>query len=393
MRSNTPLRGLSAGGGSFAQCKRQLAALGLAAPLKPGEYDGLGSLPDCRKAEGLPRRTTKTAQPAESNDSRLKGLQAQGRLPRVKPDMKVCFAGLELVSPVIAASGTFGYGLEFEEIVSLEQIGGFVTKGISLEPMAGNAPPRIIQTAAGMLNAIGLQNVGVEDFIARKLPPLKRYPHCHVFVNVFGYTVGEYIGVIERLNHAEGIAAYELNVSCPNVHAGGMAFGADPGSLEYLVSRAKAVSRRPLIVKLSPNVTSIAHMAKIAAGAGADAVSLVNTFLAMAIDVETRRPRLTNVTGGLSGPAIKPIALRMVYETARAVDIPILGMGGITTPADAVEFMLAGATAVQVGTASFADPRAVERLAKGLESWCRSHGVKQVSSLTGALEIPRNPAL
>jgi dihydroorotate dehydrogenase (NAD+) catalytic subunit len=304
--------------------------------------------------------------------------------------MKVCFAGLELVSPVIAASGTFGYGIEFEEIVSLEQIGGFVTKGISLEPMAGNAPPRIIQTAAGMLNAIGLQNVGVEDFIARKLPPLKRYPHCHVFVNVFGYTVGEYIGVIERLNQAEGIAAYELNVSCPNVHAGGMAFGADPGSLEYLVSRAKAVSRRPLIVKLSPNVTSIAHMAKIAAGAGADAVSLVNTFLAMAIDVETRRPRLTNVTGGLSGPAIKPIALRMVYETARAVDIPILGMGGIFTAEDAIEFLLAGATAIQVGTASYADPRAAERLAKGVESWCRSHQVERVANLTGALEIPRD---
>ena len=308
----------------------------------------------------------------------------------MKPDMKVNFAGLELVSPVIAASGTFGYGVEFEEIVSLEKIGGFVTKGISMEPMAGNAPPRIIQTAAGMLNAIGLQNVGVEDFIQRKLPPLKRYPHCQVIVNVFGYTVGEYIGVIERLNQAGGIAAYELNVSCPNVHAGGMAFGADPGSLEYLVSRAKAASRRPLIVKLSPNVTSIAHMTKIAAGAGADAVSLVNTFLAMAIDPETRRPRLTNITGGLSGPAIKPIALRMVYEAARAVDIPILGMGGIMIPEDAIEFLLAGATAVQVGTASYADPRAAERLAKGIESWCHSHQVERVASLTGALEIPRD---
>ncbi len=304
--------------------------------------------------------------------------------------MKVCFAGLELVSPVIAASGTFGYGIEFEEIISLERIGGFVTKGISLEPMAGNAPPRIVQTAAGMLNAIGLQNVGVEDFIQRKLPPMRSYPRCNVIVNVFGYTVGEYIGVIERLNFAEGIAAYELNVSCPNVHAGGMAFGADPGSLEYLVTRAKAASARPLIVKLSPNVTSIGHMARIAAGAGADAVSLVNTFLAISIDAETRRPRLSNITGGLSGPAIKPIALRMVYETARSVDIPILGMGGIVTPEDAVEFMLAGATAIQVGTASYADPRAAERLARGLESWCRSHGVEHVASLTGALEIPRD---
>jgi dihydroorotate dehydrogenase (NAD+) catalytic subunit len=302
--------------------------------------------------------------------------------------MKVSLAGLELANPVIAASGTFGYGIEFEEIVSLEGIGAFVTKGISLEPMAGHSAPRIIQTAAGMLNAIGLQNVGVEDFIQRKLPPLSRYPRAKVFVNVFGCTVGEYIAVIERLNHAEGIAAYELNVSCPNVHAGGMAFGSDPGSLEYLVSRAKTASKRPLIVKLSPNVTSIAHMAKIAAGAGADAVSLTNTFLAMSIDAETRQPRLSNITGGLSGPAIKPIALRMVYETAKAVTIPILGMGGIVTAEDAVEFLLAGAMAVQVGTASYADPRAVERLAHGLESWCRSHGVEKVASLTGALELP-----
>ena len=303
--------------------------------------------------------------------------------------MKVSLAGLELITPAIAASGTFGYGIEFEEIVSLERIGGFVTKGISLEPMAGHSAPRIVQTAAGMLNAIGLQNVGVEDYIQRKLPPLARYPLCKVIVNVFGYTVGDYIAVIERLNQAQGIAAYELNVSCPNVHAGGMAFGSDPGSLEYLVRRAKSASTRPLIVKLSPNVTSIAHMAKVAADAGADALSLTNTFLAMSIDVETRRPRLSNVTGGLSGPAIKPIALRMVYETARAVTIPILGMGGIVTPEDAVEFLLAGATAVQVGTASYADPRAVERLAHGLESWCRGHQVERVASLTGALEIPR----
>jgi dihydroorotate dehydrogenase (NAD+) catalytic subunit len=304
--------------------------------------------------------------------------------------MKVTLAGLELANPILAASGTFGYGIEFEEIVHLERIGGLVTKGISMEPMAGHAAPRIIQTAAGMLNAIGLQNVGVEEFISRKLPPLRRYPRCNVIVNVFGYTVGEYIAVIERLNQAEGIAAYELNVSCPNVHAGGMAFGSDPGSLEYLVARAKAASARPLIVKLSPNVTSIAHMAKIAAESGADAVSLTNTFLAISIDAETRRPRLSNITGGLSGPAIKPIALRMVYETARAVSIPIIGMGGITTPEDVVEYLLAGAAAVEVGTASYADPRAVERLARGLESWCRGHGVERVASLTGALEIARD---
>jgi dihydroorotate dehydrogenase (NAD+) catalytic subunit len=302
--------------------------------------------------------------------------------------MRVSFAGLNLVNPVIAASGTFGYGIEFEEIVSLERIGALVTKGISLEPMAGHAAPRIVQTAAGMLNAIGLQNIGVEEFIERKLPALKRYPLCNVIVNVFGYTVGEYVAVIERLNQADGIAAYELNVSCPNVHAGGMAFSSDPGSLEYLVSRARASSMRPLIVKLSPNVTSIANIAKVAESSGADALSLTNTFLAMSINPETRQPRLSNITGGLSGPAIKPIALRMVYETAQAVRIPILGMGGIVTAEDAVEFMLAGATAVQVGTASYADPRAVERLARGLESWCRGHQVERIASLTGGLEIP-----
>jgi len=303
--------------------------------------------------------------------------------------MKVQFAGMELTSPVIAASGTFGYGIEFEEIISLERIGAFVTKGISIEPIQGHPAPRIIQTAAGMLNAIGLQNIGVAEFIEKKLPPLRNYPSCKVIVNVFGYTVGEYKGVVERLNDADGIAAYELNVSCPNVHAGGMAFGSDCGSLEYLVREVKAVAKRPIIVKLSPNVTSIGQMARTCAQPGADAVSLVNTFLAMSIDVETRKPRLTNVTGGLSGPAIKPIAVRMVYEAAKAVSIPIIGLGGIITPEDAIEFMLAGATAIQVGTASYADPRATERLAKGLVSWCRSHHVERVASLTGALELPQ----
>jgi dihydroorotate dehydrogenase (NAD+) catalytic subunit len=301
--------------------------------------------------------------------------------------MRVRLAGLELSNPVIAASGTFGYGIEFEEIVSLDRLGGFVSKGISLQPMAGHTAPRIIQTAAGMMNAIGLQNVGVEEYIANKLEPMKRYPRCKVFVNVFGYTVEEYLGVVERLNTADGIAAYELNVSCPNVHAGGMAFGADPVSLEYLVTKARAYSNRPLIVKLSPNVTSISQMAKVAERAGADALSVANTFLAMSIDIETRKPRLTNITGGLSGPAIKPIAVRMVYEAARSVHIPIIGMGGILTAEDAVEFMLAGATAVQVGTANYADPRATERIAKGMESWCKSHNVERVASLTGAVKV------
>jgi len=295
---------------------------------------------------------------------------------------------MTLTNPVVAASGTFGYGIEFEEIVSLEQLGAFCTKGISLYPMAGHPAPRLVQTAAGMLNAIGLQNVGVEDFIAHKLPLMKRYPKCKVFVNVFGSTVEEYLAVIHQLNQAEGISAYELNVSCPNVHAGGMAFGADAGSLEYLVGRAKEASRRPLIVKLSPNVTSIGQMAQICEKVGADALSVANTFRAMSIDVLTRKPRLSNVTGGLSGPAIKPIALRMVYETARATRLPILGMGGIVTAEDAVEFLLAGAAAIQVGTASYADPRATERLAIDLQSWCKSHAVERVSSLTGAMKVP-----
>jgi len=306
----------------------------------------------------------------------------------VEPDMRVSFAGLVLVNPVIAASGTFGYGIEFEEIIALDKLGGFVTKGISLEPMAGHPAPRMVQTAAGMLNAIGLQNVGVQEFIEKKLPPLSRYPNCKVIVNVFGHTTGEYLAVIERLNDVEGIAAYELNVSCPNVQAGGIAFGADPFALEELVERTKRVAIQPLIVKLSPNVTSIGRMARICEGAGADAVSLTNTFRAMAIDTETRRPCLTNVTGGLSGPAIKPIALRMVYEASRAVEIPVIGMGGIVKPEDAVEFMLAGATAVEVGTASFADPRATERLVHGLEAWCRNHDLAKVASLTGAMEGP-----
>jgi dihydroorotate dehydrogenase (NAD+) catalytic subunit len=302
--------------------------------------------------------------------------------------MTVRFAGIELANPVIAASGTFGYGIEFEEIVSLEGIGAFVSKGLSREPMSGNEAPRIVQTAAGMLNAIGLQNIGVVEFIEKKLPQLSRYPKAKCIVNVFGYQVNDYMEVIQRLNDAPGIVAYELNVSCPNVHEGGMTFGADPGALEYLVARAKAASKRPLIVKLSPNVTSIATMARIAALAGADALSLVNTFLGMAIDVETRQPMIRNVTGGLSGPAIKPIALRMVYEAAKTVKIPVLGMGGIVTAEDAVEFLLAGATAVQVGTASYADPRAVERLVSGLTGWCKSHSVERVSSLTGGLTIP-----
>jgi dihydroorotate dehydrogenase (NAD+) catalytic subunit len=305
----------------------------------------------------------------------------------VKADMRVRLCGLELRNPVIAASGTFGYGIEFEEILSLDKIGGFVTKGLSREPMSGNDAPRIIETSAGMINAIGLQNMGVAAFIAEKLPLLRRYSGTACIANVFGYTVDDYLAVIEQLNTAEGVAAYELNASCPNTRHGGLIFGGDPAQLAELVVRSKGLATRPLIVKLSPNVTSIAQMARVAEAAGADAISLVNTFVSLAIDVKTRRPRIANVTGGLSGPAIKPIAVRMVWEAARAVKIPVIGMGGITTPEDAVEFLLAGATAVEVGTASYADPRAVERLARGLATWCSGNHVERVSDLTGGLRL------
>lgn len=306
--------------------------------------------------------------------------------------MHVQFAGIQLENPVIAASGTFGYGVEFEDIVSLEKIGGFVTKGISREPMAGNPAPRMIETAAGMVNAIGLQNIGVQAFIEKKLPELRRYPKCAAIVNVFGNHAADYVEVVHQLNDAEGIAAYELNASCPNTDHGGMAFGTDPVALDELVWRVKQIATRPVIVKLSPNVTSIPAMAKCAQEAGADALSLVNTFVALSIDVETRRPRIANVTGGLSGPAIKPIAVRMVWEAANTVTIPIMGLGGIVTPEDAVEFMLAGATAVQVGTASYADPRAVEHIARGLESWCTRHHLEKVTGLTGKLDASRPKA-
>jgi len=309
----------------------------------------------------------------------------------VKPDMKVRFAGIELRNPVIAASGTFAYGIEFEEIVSLDRIGGFVTKGLSRDPMGGNQAPRIIETAAGMVNAIGLQNIGVRAFLETKLPALARYPSGGVIANVFGYEVEDYIAVIEALNEKRGIVAYELNASCPNTKHGGQVFGTDWRLLSELVVRTKQVAKRPLIVKLSPNVTSIAAMARCAEDAGADAISLVNTFVSLSIDIKTRRPRIANITGGLSGPAIKPIAVRMVWEAAKAVHIPVIGMGGITTPEDAVEFLMAGATAVQVGTASYADPRAVERIAHGLEHWCTRHHIERVTSLIGIIDTTPLP--
>src|SRR5215469_2557812 len=303
-----------------------------------------------------------------------------------KPDLSVTFAGLTFKNPVIAASGTFGYGIEFEDVVTLEKLGGFVSKGLSREPMVGNPPPRLFETAAGMLNSIGLQNIGARAFIEEKLPKLAAKKNVVVIANVFGYTREEYIETIRILNEAEGIAAYELNVSCPNTHQGGMVFGTDRVLLEDLVVSCKGAAQLPLIGKLSPNVTSIPAMAKSAENAGRDAISLVNTFVGMAIDAKTRKPRISNVTAGLSGPAIKPIALRMVWEAAHTVEIPVIGMGGITTGEDAIEFMLAGAAAVQVGTASFWDPCATEKIVDGLESWCREHRIKRVADMVGALE-------
>jgi len=255
---------------------------------------------------------------------------------------------------------------------------------VSREPMVGNPSPRIIETAAGMINAIGLQNMGVHAFIAEKLPKLHGLKGTVVIANVFGFTIGDCLEVIHALNDAAGIAMYELNASCPNTSHGGMVFGTDPPQLWELVARCKAAARRPLMVKLSPNVTDIGLMARVAEDGGADAVSLVNTFISLAIDVETRRPRIANITGGLSGPAIRPIAVRMVHEVFKVVKIPVVGMGGILRAEDAVEFMMAGAAAVQVGTASYADPRAVENIANGLKRWCTAHYIAEVSSLTGS---------
>jgi dihydroorotate dehydrogenase (NAD+) catalytic subunit len=302
--------------------------------------------------------------------------------------MSVSFCGIKLKNPVIAASGTFGYGVEFEDIVTIEKLGGFVSKGLSKEPMPGNPPPRLWETAAGMLNAIGLQNIGAKAFLEEKLPLLRKLKDAPVICNVFGNCTEDYQETILILNAGEGITAYELNVSCPNTKHGGIAFGSDPDSLAEVVAAAKKVSRLPLIVKLSPNVTSIPVMAKAAQDAGADAISLVNTFVGMAIDPETRKPRISNITAGLSGPAIKPIALRMVYEAVKSVTIPVIGIGGISTAEDIIEFLLAGASAIEVGTANFWDPCASERLVDQLEKWCLEHRVQKITDLIGGMILP-----
>ena len=282
-------------------------------------------------------------------------------------DLTVQIGALRLPNPILAASGTFGYGLEFAHLVDFQKIGGFVTKGISMEPMEGAPAPRLCETPAGMLNAVGLQNVGVEAFASSKLPLLRKY-NTTVIVNVFGYCLEEYVGVIERLERAEGIAAYELNISCPNVKKGGMQFGSNPALVEEVVRATRAAAvRRPLWVKLTPLVTDIGLIARAAEAAGADALTVANTYPAMAVDIRTGKSKLGNMTGGLSGPAIRPITVRLVWEAKKAVKIPIIGLGGIEKVDDILEYLAVGASAVQVGTASFTDPRISEELAAGLE--------------------------
>jgi len=294
--------------------------------------------------------------------------------------LAVTLCGIPLRNPVLAASGTFGYGIEFEKILDLNTVGGIVTKGLSREPIPGNPAPRLWHTEGGMINSVGLQNVGVAAFIRDKLPKLRKYS-VPVFANVFGYAMEDYLEVIRALEDAEGIAGYEINASCPNTKHGGMFFSSDPDVLADLVSRVRPVAHRPLIVKLSPNVARIEPFAQAAEQAGADAVSLVNTFVSLAIDPKTRKPRVGAGCGGLSGPAIKPVALRMVAEAARAVKIPVVGLGGIASGQDAAEFLIAGASAVQVGTATFVDPRAPVQIAKQLERVIEKLGLSGIKAL------------
>lgn len=303
----------------------------------------------------------------------------------MKPDMSVTIGSLTLRNPVMTASGTFGYGEEFSQYVDLEKIGAFVTKGLSIKPRAGNPTPRIVETPGGMLNAIGLQNVGIEAFIQKKVPFL-RSVNTPAIANFFGYTPDEYAELAARLDAVPEVAALEVNISCPNVKQGGIVFGTDPGCAASVVAACRAATRKTLIVKLSPNVTDIVEMAQACEVAGADALSVINTLTGMAVDLERRRPVLANVTGGLSGPAIKPIALRMVWQVARAVKVPVIGIGGIMCATDALEFMLAGATAIQVGTASFVNPAAAQQIAEGMEAWLAARGIDRAAALIGALE-------
>lgn len=303
------------------------------------------------------------------------------------PVLETKLCGITLRNPVLAASGTFGYGIEFANLVDLNGLGGIITKGLSREPIKGNPAPRLWHTESGMINSVGLQNVGVRQFVREKLPALKRYS-VPVFANLFGYRSEDYVEVVRQLEDADGVCGYELNVSCPNTEKGGMFFSSEPGLLAEVVARVRAVATKPLFVKLSPNVARIEPLAKAAESAGADAISLINTFVSLAIDVSTRTPRIGAGFGGLSGPAIKPIALRMVYEASQAVRIPVIGLGGIANGTDAAEFLIAGATAVQVGTASFIDPRAPLRVSQQLGQVLSRHQIRTAAELTGSLRFP-----
>jgi dihydroorotate dehydrogenase (NAD+) catalytic subunit len=303
-------------------------------------------------------------------------------------DLSVQLGALHLKNPIIAASGCFGYGLEYQHAVDLSSLGGVAVKGLFLAEREGHPPPRIVETPAGMLNAIGLQGIGVHRFVAEKLPELRRLGATTI-VNICGSTLDEYCEVARVLSDHEGVGAIELNISCPNIKEGGIQFGCSLTGTYDVVNGVRKVTSLPLIPKLTPNVTDVASFARASEEAGADAISLVNTFLAMAIDVETRKPKLSNVLGGLSGPAIRPIAVRMVWECHQAVKLPILGMGGIATVADALEFIIAGASAVQVGTANFADPFVWSKLIGGLDAYLERHKIARVQDLVGRLEMPR----
>jgi dihydroorotate dehydrogenase (NAD+) catalytic subunit len=301
-------------------------------------------------------------------------------------DLRVRIGSLELKNPVLVASGTFGYGNEVPDLTDVNKLGGIVTKSLSMKPRDGNPPDRIVETAGGMLNSIGLANIGVRAFIDGKLPELRNFTTA-IVANIAASSVEEYCDVLRLLEEQEGIHAYEINVSCPNVKEGGLNFGTDPSMTAEITRRLRALTKKALVIKLTPNVTRIAEFARVCAAEGADGVSLINTLVGMAIDARKRTPKLSTITGGLSGPAIKPVALAKVFEVAQAVKIPIIGIGGIMTTEDAVEFLLAGATAVQVGTANFIDPSASMKIADGLARYCDETGVARVSDLTGALKV------
>jgi dihydroorotate dehydrogenase (NAD+) catalytic subunit len=301
-------------------------------------------------------------------------------------DLSVKIDNLVLKNPVLTASGTFGFGVEFDDFFDLDRLGGFVVKGTTLNPRQGNAYPRMAETPSGMLNAVGLQNGGVLNFVKNIYPNLTKY-NTNVLVNVSGSTVEDYVECAEAINELEGIPGIELNISCPNVKEGGMAFGTSCPSAEAVVKAVREVYKKTLIVKLSPNVTDITEIAKAVEGAGADSISLINTLLGMAIDAETRKPLLSTVTGGLSGPAVKPVALRMVWQVYNAVKVPVIGLGGIMNATDAIEFILAGASAIQVGTANFVDPLATMKIIDGLDDYLKRHNVSSISDIIGCLQM------